>query len=123
MSGYGTRLDSSAPHIAGAAHFADLVDWGVQADAVEGQSHSSGRLLYKGPGNRPECGLWVCTPGCWRLTIPRDELCYFLSGRATYKSSEGEIIDISPGTLVMFPAGWQGECTVHETMRNTYLLV
>ncbi|TIW09592.1 MAG: cupin, partial [Mesorhizobium sp.] len=23
---------------------------------------------------------------------------------------------------VMFPAGWAGECTVHETIRNIYML-
>ena len=27
-----------------------------------------------------------------------------------------------PGTIVLFPAGWKGVCTVHETMRNVYML-
>jgi uncharacterized protein len=122
MSGAGTNLQSSAPHIAGAGSFGDLVDWGVQQGAIEGVSRSSGRLLYKGPGNQPESGLWVCTPGRWRLSIPRDELCYFIAGRATYVRDDGEVIEVRSGTLVMFPAGWTGECTVHETMRNTSLL-
>jgi len=34
----------------------------------------------------------------------------------------GEVIEITPATVVLFPAGWRGECTVHETLRNTYLL-
>ncbi|RUV49027.1 DUF861 domain-containing protein, partial [Mesorhizobium sp. M7A.F.Ca.MR.228.00.0.0] len=70
----------------------------------------------------PESGIWVCTPGRWRLSIPRDELCHFVAGRATYRSDVGELIEISAGTVVMFPAGWTGECTVHETMRNVYML-
>ncbi len=58
----------------------------------------------------------------WRLSIPRDELCHFVAGRATYRAHDGGVIEISAGTVVMFPAGWAGECTVHETMRNVYIL-
>ncbi|MDN2581242.1 cupin domain-containing protein [Aquibium sp. ELW1220] len=115
-------LTSSAPHIRGASTFDNLVDWGVQSDAIEGVSRSSGRLLFKGPNNRPETGIWVCTPGRWRLSIPRDEFCHFVSGKAVYRSDDGETIEVGPGTAVMFPAGWTGECTVIETMRNIYML-
>jgi uncharacterized cupin superfamily protein len=123
----GTNLESSAPHIADAMTYADLADWGMQGNAIEGESHSSGRLLYKRPdaavgGNSPECGLWQCTPGEWRLSIPRDEFCHFISGRATYRRDDGEIIEARPGACVHFPAGWIGTCTVHETMRNVYML-
>jgi uncharacterized cupin superfamily protein len=115
-------LDSTAPHLHHARSHSDLADWGVQSDAIEGVSHSNGRLLHKGPNNQPEVGLWVCTPGRWRLSIPRDELCFFLAGRATYRCDDGEVIEVEPNTLVLFPAGWSGECTVHETLRNTYML-
>lgn len=115
-------LTSSAPHIHGASTFDGLVDWGVQSEAIEGVSRSTGRLLFKGPGNQPESGVWVCTPGRWRLSIPRDELCHFVAGRATYRSDGGETIEVAAGTVVLFPAGWAGECTVHETMRNVYML-
>ncbi|SEM44711.1 hypothetical protein SAMN04487857_10240 [Pseudomonas sp. ok272] len=110
------------PYLEDVSTRTDLVDWGVQSDAVEGVSRSSGRLLYKGPDNRPETGLWVCTPGRWRLSIPRDELCHFLAGRATYRHDNGEVIDVRANTLVMFPAGWTGECHVQETLRNVYML-
>lgn len=114
---------SSAPHIYDAKSVGDLKDWGVQPDAIEGQSHSSGRLLWKSGDQQVESGLWVCTPGSWRLSIPGDELCYFLSGRATYTEHNGETIEVTPGTVVHFPAGWSGRCDVHETLRNTYMLV
>ncbi|PSJ56334.1 hypothetical protein C7I84_20920 [Mesorhizobium ephedrae] len=113
---------TSAPHLHDASTRTDLIDWGVQPEAISGASHSSGKLVHKGPDNRPECGIWVCTPGRWRLAIPRDELCHFVSGQATYRSDNGETIEVGPGTVVMFPAGWTGECTVHETMRNIYIL-
>jgi len=117
-----SELESTAPHLANATTRVDLVAWGAQPDAIAGVSQSSGRMLYKGPNNRPEAGLWVCTPGRWRLAIPRDELCYFVAGRADYLRDNGERVEILPNTLVLFPAGWSGDCTVHETMRNTYML-
>ena len=117
------KLDSTAPHIVGAREYDDLVDWGVQSDAIAGVSKSTGRLLYKGPNNSPETGVWVCTPGTWRLAIPRDELCHFVAGHAIYTSDEGEVIEVKPETLVMFPAGWSGQCEVRETIRNLYMLV
>jgi uncharacterized protein len=114
---------STAPHLTAASTRTDLVDWGIQPNALEGASHSTGRLVHKGPNNRPESGIWVCTPGRWRLSIPRDEFCHFVAGHATYRSDDGEIVEVMPATVVMFPAGWTGECTVHETIRNIYMLV
>lgn len=118
-----TDLASSAPHIHGATRYDDLVDWGVQPDALEGASRSTGRLLHKGPDNQPEVGLWVCTPGRWRLAIPRDEFCHFVEGHAIYRSDDGETINVTPGTCVLFPAGWSGEAEVRTTIRNLYMLV
>ena len=102
----------------------------VRANDANGSAHweprytfsATGRLVHKAPNNQPESGIWVCTPGRWRLSIPRDEVCHFVAGRATYRRDDGEEIAIEPGTVVLFPAGWTGECTVHETMRNVYML-
>ena len=117
-----TDLAASAPHIHAASRYDDLVDWGAQPDALAGASHSTGRLLHKGPGNSPECGIWVCTPGHWRLQVPRDEFCHFVSGHAVYTSDTGEVIEVTPGTCVLFPAGWSGAAEVRETIRNIYML-
>lgn len=115
-------LSSSAPHIAAAATVSDLTDWGDQPDMVEGQSHSSGVLLWTSDDKKSEAGLWVCTPGTWRLSLPGDELCHFISGRATYTGDDGEVIEVTPGTVVHFLEGWRGQCVVHETLRNVYML-
>jgi uncharacterized cupin superfamily protein len=93
----------SAPHLHEASTRADLIDWGTQPNALEGASHSTGRLVHKGPNNQPESGIWVCTPGRWRLAVPRDELCHFVAGRATYRSDDGEVIDVSAATVVDVP--------------------
>ena len=39
-----------------------------------------------------------------------------------YRSDTGEVIEVSPGTCVLFPAGWTGEAHVIETIRNIYML-
>jgi uncharacterized cupin superfamily protein len=114
-----TNLSSSAPHIHGAASYDDLADWGAQPNALAGASHSSGRLLTKGEGL--ESGLWICTPGTWTLSIPGDEFCHFVSGRARYTGDDGSVIEVGPGTCVAFPAGWSGKAEVFETMRNAYM--
>lgn len=119
------KLNSSAPHIPAAKRYDDLVDWGVQPDTIEGASRSSGRLLYKRDENGEraiESGLWVCTPGSWRLSMPGDEICYFLDGRAVYTEHNGDTIDVGPETVVHFPSGWSGRCDVTATLRNTYML-
>lgn len=123
------RLAASAPSLVGATGWAvDLRDWGRQPGALPAaaaaESASSGRLLFKGPEGRPECGLWICTPGRWTLEAPADELCHFVAGRAVYRRADGgETIEVRPGAVVHFRKGWRGECEVTETIRNLYMLV
>ncbi len=119
-----TNLNSTAPHIAGASVWdEDLVDWGGHLEPIDGRSMNTGRLLWKGEEDGlPEAGVWICTPGSWRLDLPRDELCHFVSGRATYSSDDGEVIEVVPHTVVHFREGWSGTVTVHETIRSVYML-
>ena len=117
-----TNLAATAPHIHDALSYGDLADWGAQPDPIVPGSQNTGRLLHKGPGNSPETGIWVCTPGTWPLSIPRDEFCHFVAGTATYTRDDGEVTLITPGTCVLFAAGWTGQCTVHTTIRNIYML-
>ena len=119
-----TNLDSSAPHIADASVWRDdLVDWGGHLEPIDGRSMNVGRLLWKGAEDGlPEAGIWECTPGSWRLELPRDELCHFVFGRATYEADDGEVIEVTPGTVAHFREGWTGRVTVHETVRSVYML-
>ncbi len=118
-----TNLNASAPHIAGASTWSDdLVDWGGHLEPIDGQSTNTGRLLWKGEEDGlPEAGVWQCTPGSWRLELPRDELVHFVSGRASYSADNGEVIEVTPGTVVHFQEGWSGTVVVHETIRSVYM--
>ena len=70
-----TNFTSSAPHLESPATYAGpLKDWGHQPNPIAGNSKSDGVLLYKGPNNQPECGLWQVHARHLALAIPRDEL-------------------------------------------------
>src|SRR4029079_7548212 len=100
----------------------ELVDWGPQPDAISGDSHSTGRLVFKGEGGRPEVGLSRCTPGRWRLSIPANELCFFAEGQATYRGDDGETIEAVPDSVLHFKTGFPGEATVHAPITVSYML-
>ena len=56
--------------------------------------------------------------------MPRDEFCHFVEGRAVYRrAGSDEVVEVDPGTCVLFPAGWEGEAEIIETIRNIYMLV
>ncbi len=117
------NFKSSAPHIHGVSAWdGEMTDWGGHLEPLDGRSMNRGRLLWKGEDGLPEAGLWICTPGSWRLTLPRDEMCHFLEGRAVYKADDGEVIEVGPGTVVHFREDWTGTVEVFETIRSVYML-
>jgi uncharacterized protein len=102
-----------------------LVEWGPVSTMIEGQSQTAGiRMSKEDPatGRRAESGVWTCTPGIWRCGVSRDEFCHFVAGRSTYYHESGDVIEIEPDTLACFPAGWNGVCEVHETVRKVYMI-
>jgi uncharacterized protein len=90
--------------------------------AAPAGSRTRGLLLHKGPGGSPEAGIWECTPGEWECRVARDEFCHFLAGRCVYTHESGERTEIVPGDAAFFPAGWNGRCSVIETVRKVYMI-
>ena len=117
-----TNLKSSAPHIDSTSSYDDLRDWGFIPTMLDGQSHTSGQVLHKGPNGESECGIWICTPGKWECHVTKDEICHFLDGRCTYLHESGDAIEVMPDTTVFFPQDWKGVCTVHETVKKVYMI-
>jgi uncharacterized cupin superfamily protein len=115
-------VPSGTPVMRDPATLSDVVDWGVIPTMIEGESRTSGKVLYKGPGGSPESGVWNCTPGYWTCHVTSDELCHFLAGRCTYTHESGEVIEIGPDTAAFFPKDWKGTCRVHETVRKVYMI-
>ena len=115
-------LKSSAPHVAPATSFGEVVDWGVIPTMIEGESHTSGIILHKGPNGESETGVWICTPGYWDCHVTADEFCHFLEGRCTYTHESGDVIEIVADTAAFFPKDWKGTCRVEETIRKVYMI-
>ena len=113
---------STAPHLADAATRDDLVDWGPIATPIEGLSHTSGKVLHKDARRRRkrDLGLHARVPGAARSSARSSATSS--PGRCTYTHDGGEVIEIRPGTIAVFPAGWHGRCTVHETVRKVYAI-
>jgi hypothetical protein len=103
---------------------AELADWGpVDTPIGAPVSMTRGRILHRPEGGFPEAGVWECSPGTWRCEVGRAEFCHFLSGRCVYTHDGGETITIEPGMTAWFPAGWNGQCRVTETVRKVYAIV
>lgn len=111
-----------APVLHAPLEVTETTDWGPIDTMIEGQSHTSGVLLHKGPDGQSECGLWICTPGKWNCHVTRDEFCHFLEGRCTYVHESGDVIEVTPDTAAFFPQDWKGVCTVHETVKKVYMI-
>ncbi|MFN0114250.1 MAG: cupin domain-containing protein [Paracoccaceae bacterium] len=110
----------TTPHWPDAAA-AELEDWGPSKSIIAGAPHMSGKVLHANPDGSSECGLWSCTPGERRVTIPAEEFCIFLSGRGRYIADDGEVIAVAPGTAIFFRAGWTGTCVITETVTKAFM--
>jgi uncharacterized protein len=117
------NLKSSAPHIQNPETYeGPFKDWGPIPTMIEGQSHTSGLVLHKGPNGESETGIWIATPGYWNCHVTSDEFCHFLLGRCTYTHESGEVIEIVPNTAAFFPKDWKGTCRIHKTIRKVYMI-
>ena len=112
----------STPVLYNPEDITDVKDWGIIPTMIEGESHTSGVVLHKGPNGESETGIWICTPGYWNCHVTSDEFCHFMSGRGTYVHESGEVIEIHPNTIAFFPKDWKGTCRVHDTVRKTYMI-
>jgi uncharacterized cupin superfamily protein len=67
------------------------------------------------------CGTWECEPGASRWEfLERGEFIHVLSGSMTVASDGGEPVTLTAGTSAVFPLGWTGTWTVHETLRKVF---
>jgi uncharacterized cupin superfamily protein len=100
---------------------ATLEDWG-EARTLDGSSaRMRGITLSRESDGRAESGVWECDPARRGVTIARDEFCHFLQGRAVYTHESGEMVVVSPGTIVFFPGGWTGVCENNVPVRKIYM--
>jgi uncharacterized protein len=54
------------------------------------------------------------------VALDRDELCYIVGGRATFRRDSGTAVDVEPGTVVHLKEGWRGVIDVREPLDLSY---
>ena len=90
---------------------------------AEGEITTRGQVFFTSEDERILAGTWECEPGVsrWEFT-ERGEAIHVLSGRMTVQRDDDEPVEIGPGTSAVFPLGWCGVWTVHETLRRSYVI-
>ncbi|MBU4527805.1 MAG: DUF861 domain-containing protein [Hoeflea sp.] len=109
--------------------FGDLSGLALGTFAPKPTSFTDGQVeaaieLWASVDGLTKIGVWECTPG--RFSADRtksSEICHVLSGSATVVGkSGGDERKIGPGDLLVLPLGWEGEWTIHEQLRKTYVI-
>ncbi len=68
-------------------------------------------------------GTWECEPGTSRWEfLERAEVIHVLSGRMTVHADDSDAVELSEGSSAVFPLGWCGTWTVHETLRKVFVV-
>lgn len=105
----------------------DLEDWGPLelplAAPLGAPMPTHGRSLYENADGSLSTGTWECGPGESRWDFTENgEFIHVLSGSMTCVEDDGTITEVTPGSTVVFPRGWSGTWTIHQTLRKVYVI-
>ena len=105
---------------------ADLVEKPLgqpSAQPLTGQILTRSAVAFTSDDNKIVSGTWECEPGSSRWEfVNRGEIIYVIAGRMSVTRDGEEPIELTPGTSAIFPIGWQGTWTVHETLRKVFVV-
>jgi uncharacterized cupin superfamily protein len=89
----------------------------------------SGDIVVRGfaPFIQPEqkivAGSWESEPGISRWEfLSRGEFIHVIAGRMTVQEDGQEPLELTTGMSAVFPMGWTGIWTVHETLRKVFVI-
>ena len=109
---------------------ADLTDTDLTAKPLapptavaEGEVTTRSLVAFTSEDEKVLAGTWECEPGTSRWEfLERGEAIHVLSGRMTVQRDGEPAEEVGAGTSAVFPIGWCGVWTVHETLRKTYVI-
>ena len=91
------------------------------AEPLTGDIMTRSYVPFTSADGKVLCGAWECEPGASRWEfLERGEFIHVLSGRMTVTADDGEPVELTPGSSAVFPIGWTGTWTVHETLRKVF---
>ena len=93
------------------------------AQALSGEITTRSLAFYNNDDESIKSGTWECEPGesRWEFTT-RGEVIYVLSGSMTVVEDGGDAVTLTAGSSSVFPVGWCGNWTVHETLRKVFVI-
>ncbi|MFF1831442.1 cupin domain-containing protein [Paenarthrobacter sp. NPDC058040] len=89
-------------------------------EVLAGNPALKAQLIWESPDGQQSRGVFEAEPGTFSWSFAWDEFFVIVSGRATVETSEGEILELVPGTAGIFKAGDQTTWTIHETLRKGF---
>jgi uncharacterized cupin superfamily protein len=91
------------------------------AEPLTGDILTRSAVPFVSADGRTLCGTWECEPGVSRWDFhDRGEFIHVISGRMTVQPDGGPAVELTPGSSAVFPIGWCGTWTVHETFRKVF---
>ena len=93
------------------------------AEPLSGDITVRGQVFFQDEQRKITTGTWECEPGesRWEF-VTRGEVIHVLSGRMTVQQDGEPAVELSAGSDAVFPVGWKGNWTVHETLRKVYVI-
>ena len=93
------------------------------AEPLTGRILTRSAVAFTSDDGKIMSGTWECEPGSSRWEfLERGEIIHVISGRMSVTRDGEAAIELKPGTSAVFPIGWQGIWTVHETLRKVYVV-
>lgn len=69
-------------------------------------------------------GFWKCEPGISEWDFKDlGEVIHVLKGRMIVTEAGGEPVELGPGDVASFPAGWKGTWEITETLEKFYVML
>jgi uncharacterized cupin superfamily protein len=91
------------------------------AEPLSGEITTRSWVPFASSDGQILCGIWECEPGASRWEFhDRGEFIHVLSGRMTVQQDGEAPQELREGSSAVFPVGWTGVWTVHETLRKVF---
>jgi uncharacterized cupin superfamily protein len=91
------------------------------AEPLSGDITTRSRVVFTSDDSKVLCGTWECDPGASRWEfLERGEFIHVLSGSMTVERDGEDAVLLEAGSSAVFPIGWCGTWTVHETLRKVF---
>ena len=91
------------------------------AEPLTGEILARSQVFFDDPAIT--AGTWECEPGASRWEfLTRGEIIYVLSGRMTVEQDGEPAVELTAGSSCIFPIGWCGVWTVHDTLRKVFVV-